>query len=194
MEHEIIKQGQLGKYSSRGLLLALLFFGLLAGCQRQAAPRGGLQDKTLPDSLAVALLASDTLLIKAEPILLASLKRAPCYGRCPVYEVQFFYNGDAVFYGERDVKMQGIYLAQAPHSLLREILRLAHEIRFMELLDAYPLDGPELSDLPPTTTTFNDGKQRKTILNHYEAPLALLRFEQLLDQAAQKLDWQPKVE
>jgi hypothetical protein len=194
MKHEIMAQSyQLGKYSI-WLLLALLSLGLLAGCQRQVAPPGSAQDKSLPDSLVVVPLASDTLLIRAEPILLASLRRAPCYGRCPVYEVQFFYNGDAVFYGERNVKMQGIYLAQAPDSLLREILRLAQEIRFMELLDTYPPTGPDLPDLPPATTTFNDGKQRKTILNRYEAPPALLRFEQLLDQLAQKLDWQPKVE
>jgi hypothetical protein len=172
------------------LLLGLFILAAAVGCQRQARVPGAAEDAVEPLPLSPA----DSLLLQAEPVLLASLRRASCYGRCPAYEVQFFYHGEAIYRGERFVPLLGTYQASVPDSLLREILRRAEALRFMELLDAYPPAGPALPDLPPTTTFLYDGRQRKTVVNHYEAPLPLLRFEQFLDEAARKLDWQPRPE
>jgi hypothetical protein len=172
----------------RLLLLLGLAALVAAACQRQAGQLGAGAAAVEPAPLSPA----DSLLLQAEPALLASLRRASCYGRCPAYEIQFFYHGEAIYRGERFVPLLGTHRAAVPDSLLREILRRAEVIRFMELLDAYPPAGPELPDLPPTTTFLYDGRQRKAIVNRYDAPLPLLHFEQFLDDAARKLDWQPE--
>lgn len=180
----------------RPAALCWLFFWLapaaFLSCNRHATPA----EKPPPTGAAAdTLTALDSLLLPtAEPRLLASLKRTPCYGRCPVYEIQFFSNGEVVFNGERNLRRLGIFLARVPESTLRQILEQAGQARFFELKDAYPESGAAITDLPETITFVNNGKARKTITNYYDAPLPLLRFEQFLDEIANGLDWQPKVE
>ncbi|MCB9303844.1 MAG: hypothetical protein H6566_24665 [Lewinellaceae bacterium] len=174
----------------------LLFLGMVIiqlACNRQAAPDDKPQFPVQPaDSLSNT--SSDSLLPATEPHLMASLKRTPCYGRCPVYEVQFFSNGEVVFKGERNIKRLGIFLAQAPDSTLQRLREEARLANFFALSDVYPENGDIIEDLPETITFFADGKRQKTITNYYNAPLALLRFEQFLDNVASGLNWQPKVE
>lgn len=170
----------------------ILSFLLFFSCNRQSAPH---EKPLLPVPPADTLSALDSLLLPtAEPRLLASLKRTPCYGRCPVYEIQFFSNGEAVFNGERNLRRLGIFLARVPESTLRQILEQAGQMDFFELKDEYPANSPAIPELPETITFVNNGKKQKTVINYYDAPLPLLRFEQFLDELANGLDWQPKVE
>lgn len=171
------------------ICLAIAFFS----CNRHAAPDGaGKLTGQGPDSLLQTPAGS--FLPKNEPHLLASLRRAPCYGRCPVYEVQFYSNGQAVYQGERYVKRLGIYLAQVPGAGLDSILEHAQQAGFFSLADTYPENGHTLEGLPETTTFVNNGQRQKAIKDNYDAPLALIHFEQFLDELAQSLDWQPNVE
>ncbi len=170
----------------------ILFFLLFFSCNRQSAPS---EKPPLASPPADTLSAVDSLFLPStEPRLLASLKRTPCYGRCPVYEIQFFSNGETVFNGERNLKRLGIFLARVPESTLRQILEQAEQADFFELRDEYPESGPAIPDLPETITFVNNGKKQKTVINYYDAPLPLLRFERFLDEIANGLDWQPKVE
>ncbi|MCO6488606.1 MAG: hypothetical protein J5I98_09330 [Phaeodactylibacter sp.] len=174
---------------------------LAAGCSRK--PAAGRENPPGEDSVAVdsspprpgVLTAQDSLLLpRTEPRLLASLKRTACYGRCPVYEVQFYSNGQAIYQGERNVPLHGIYLAFVSDSTINLILEKAYDIGFFGLSDFYPENGEPIADLPQSTTYLNDGRQEKTIVNNHLAPVGLLSFERFLDELAREVAWQPKVE
>lgn len=179
-------------------LCLLLLFG--ASCSRKPPTppvKSGEAVVEQPDSInsiAEPMGGEGLLLPQAEPRLFASLKRTPCYGRCPVYEVQFYSNGQALYNGERNVQRQGIYLASVPDSTIRRILEKAEEIRFFSLSNLYPENGKPIADLPQSIIYFNDGRQEKTITNNHLPPKELLAFERLLDSLAAGLNWQPKVD
>jgi len=182
-----------------GIILPVFCFLLLwSSCNRKSTPakeNGATAEQ--PDSLAFdgARADEDSLLLpRTEPRLLASLKHTPCYGHCPVYEIQFYSNGQAIYNGDRYVPRQGIYLAIAPDSMIQEILAKARDIDFFALSDLYPENGKLIADLPQTIIYFNDGRQEKTITNNHLAPKGLIEFERLLDRLALELNWQPKVE
>lgn len=184
------------------LMLSLPVLGLLAaGCSRK--PAAARENPPGKDSVAVdstlpkpgVLTAQDSLLLpRTEPRLLASLKRTACYGRCPVYEVQFYSNGQAIYLGEMNVPLQGIYLAYVPDSTIRKILEKAYSIDYYSLSDFYPENGEPIADLPQSIIYLNDGRQEKTIVNNHLAPVGLLSFERFLDELAREAEWQPKVE
>ncbi|MCB0589479.1 MAG: hypothetical protein KDD06_29615 [Phaeodactylibacter sp.] len=180
----------------------LFFFILAAACNRGWAPikesRGSevitLGKDTLEMAPEVSGLEDSLLLPLTEPRLMASLKHTPCYGHCPVYEVQFYSNGQALYKGLENVPLQGIYLAIVPDNTIREILEKAREIRFFQLSDFYPLNGRPIADLPQVITYLNDGRREKTIVNNHLAPVELINFERFLDKLAMEISWQPKVE
>lgn len=184
------------------LLVSLPVLWLLAaGCSRK--PAAARENPPGENSVAIdsslpkpgVLTAQDSLLLpRTEPRLLASLKRTACYGRCPVYEIQFYSNGQAIYLGEMNVPLQGIYLAYVPDSTVSQILEKARSINFFGLSDFYPENGKPIADLPQSITYLNDGRQEKTIVNNHLAPVGLLSFERLLDELAREIKWQPKVE
>ncbi|MCB0546426.1 MAG: hypothetical protein KDD19_02505 [Phaeodactylibacter sp.] len=185
------------------MVLVLLVFTLLSGCGRKAAPTGEgipadaaepVEKHTTPVTTDVLAKEDSLLLPKTEPRLFASLKRSPCYGHCPVYEVQFYSNGQALYLGEHNVPLQGIYLGAVADSVIQQILEKARTIDFFNLSDFYPEKGKPIADLPQTITYLNDGRQEKTITNNHLAPVELIEFERLLDQLAQDIQWQPKVD
>ncbi|MCO6478609.1 MAG: hypothetical protein J5I94_18395 [Phaeodactylibacter sp.] len=185
------------------LLQLLLVFILVEACSRKPAARQ--EDKRLD---AVGPVAADTisvqpeppsaegslLLPKTEPHLFASLKHTSCYGHCPVYEIQFYSNGQALYKGEKNVLRQGIYLGTVSDSTIQQIMEKARDINFFSLSDAYPEKGKPIADLPQTIIYLNDGKQEKTIVNNHLAPVGLINFERFLDKLAEEIWWQPKVE
>ena len=119
------------------MVLVLLVFTLLSGCGRKAAPTGEgipadaaepVEKHTTPVTTDVLAKEDSLLLPKTEPRLFASLKRSPCYGHCPVYEVQFYSNGQALYLGEHNVPLQGIYLGAVADSVIQQILEKARAI------------------------------------------------------------------
>lgn len=179
----------------------LIAFILMMSCGRRAAT---VQESERVDNPGVAdtipikaemITAEDSLLLpRTEPRLFASLKRTPCYGRCPVYEVQFYSNGQALYKGEQNVPLNGIYLGNVPDSTIQQILEKAMNIGFFSLSDFYPEKGEPIADLPQSITYLNDGRQEKTIVNNHLAPVELIRFERFLDSLTNAIQWQPKVE
>lgn len=127
---------------------------------------------------------------KAKPAFAAAgIKRTPCYGKCKVYEVNFYAKGYATYEGKSNVKKIGKYRAELGMEQARLILEKAQEAGYFEAENEYPADGKTIPDFPYTITYVQLGEERKEIKNNYDAPQAILDFEAYLDEVASSLDW-----
>jgi hypothetical protein len=127
---------------------------------------------------------------KPKPAFVAAgIKRTPCYGKCQVYEINFYAKGYATYEGKSNVKKMGKYRADLDRAQARIILEKAQEAGYFEAQSAYPADGKIISDFPYTITYVEFGEERKEIKNNYDAPQSILDFEAYLDEVASSLDW-----
>lgn len=115
------------------------------------------------------------------PPMVASIKRTACFGKCPVYQVQFFADGRIVYEGKRNVDFIGWYEGRISNEKVAEILKQAKQIGYFNLSNKYPNSGPEIVDLPSTVTFIKMDEQEKTVVDRHDSPLHLQRFERYMD-------------
>ncbi|MFH1321890.1 MAG: DUF6438 domain-containing protein, partial [Bacteroidota bacterium] len=81
--------------------------------------------------------------------LFASIKRTPCYGRCPTYSISIYKSGYVIYEGIRFVDRIGTYSTQISEKEIQKIIAKANETGYFDLNDVY--DSP-VTDLPTTIT------------------------------------------
>jgi len=121
--------------------------------------------------------------------IIASLKTTPCYGKCPVYEIKFTRSQYVTWRGYANTARIGFYEARIEGKVLKEIEKKATMLRLFELDDIYPETGKFLEDYPAVVTHIYREGQEKRIVNIYDAPKALLDFENYLLEKTKGLEW-----
>jgi hypothetical protein len=116
---------------------------------------------------------------------LASIKRTPCYGQCPMYRMTILDNGQVVYEGKRFVEKIGTYSGLLTSEDLETILKVAKETNYLELEDAY--DVP-VADFPTCVTSFTSNGKTKRVMNKQGAPPSLKKFEMYLDSLIEGLE------
>ena len=115
---------------------------------------------------------------KEKKELIIALERTACYGTCPIYKIEVFSDGSAIYYGERFVDNLGKYTFNVSQETINYILKKAVEIRFFEMEDKYTAD---ITDLPKTIVFIKKDRKKKKIIDYYGAPKTLKEFESLVD-------------
>jgi len=118
--------------------------------------------------------------------LFASIKRTPCYGRCPIYEAKIYNSGFVVYEGKRFVDKEGVFTSRISSEQLSQILSKASELRYFELQDEY--DSP-VTDLPTTYTSVQKEGVAKLVKNRVGGPDNLKAFESFLDGILNGASW-----
>ena len=119
--------------------------------------------------------------VKEQVVLVARIKKTPCFGKCPVFEIFLYSDGSATYKGKKNVEMVGEYEAQASEELIKLIQEKAEAINYFDLEDIYPANGRLIKDIPNTVTELMDKSgQKKQITNNHNAPQELQDFEQYL--------------
>lgn len=127
--------------------------------------------------------------IEEQVVLVARIKKSPCFGKCPVFEAVLYSDGSASYKGKKNVEMLGEYEAQASEELAKLILEKAETIKYFELEDTYPTSGRLIKDIPNTVTELNKNGQKKQITNNHNAPQELQDFEKYLLTTFDSLNW-----
>jgi hypothetical protein len=117
------------------------------------------------------------------------LKKTPCFGKCPVFEIRIAGNGAAEWKGTKNVERLGNYTAQIPAAIMAEIMTEAESIGYFKFESQYPANGKKIADFPLTITSIRFKNQEQIIENNFDAPPALQGFEQFLFQKLDQLDW-----
>ena len=184
------------------LILPLLPF-LLASCKtaknQEAAASADTASEQIavdkPVKISVAAIHLDTSAVafeenkksrQAEDSLFATIKRTPCYGRCPIYEAVIYKSGYTLYTGKQFVEKAGVFSTRISKNDLRAIMAKASEIGYFNLMDEY--DSP-VTDFPTTHTSLSSNGIKKEIKDRVGGPESLREYEKLLDSILDKSTW-----
>lgn len=113
-----------------------------------------------------------------------TLKRTPCYGPCPVYEVTVSGTGEVEYSGEAHVARAGTHRWKISRRRLQRLAEAFERARYSRLEEAYT--SREFTDAPGCLTSieYEDGTSRS--VDHYHgdpaAPDALTELEDEIDR------------
>jgi hypothetical protein len=163
-----------------------LFFGV--SCQRKTQPVATQTPATTVETPVVAVQPPPVDASKPS-VLVATLRRGPCFGQCPVYEVSIYSNGMAKWKGSANTPLLGNYRTTLPEGWLTALKARAEALGYFQLAAKYP-EGYIIPDLPLTATfvQLNDKISQK-IENRGDAPTNLLKFERYFDEQVNALRW-----
>jgi len=130
--------------------------------------------------------------VPAAPIVVAALKREPCYGKCPAFDIELYDDGTVKYNGKAYVKKLGRYTAYLSKQAIVNIQMKAEEIGYFSMDKQYPPNHQaQIYDIPKTTTFIKIGDKEHRITNRHGSPSALFKFENYIEEQLQDLDWQP---
>jgi hypothetical protein len=124
-----------------------------------------------------------------DSLLVASLERTTCYGKCPYYKISVYSNGLVVYHGKKYVSSQGMYYTNISTKKVFQLLELAHKINYFDLANKYPTTGLGIIDFPTCITYVRTAKGTKTIYNRNEAPMNLVRYQDFFDSLFEEVEW-----
>jgi hypothetical protein len=101
----------------------------------------------------------------AEPVLLISLRRTPCFGKCPVDLTQIYSDGRVTYAGSQNVPRTGTFEGRLDRKAWDPIMDTAQKMGFWSLEDTYPSGGMKIMDLPSEVIQLRLGDTEKQVVN-----------------------------
>lgn len=108
------------------------------------------------------------------PKIIISLEKTACFGRCPVFKIIIYNNGEALYNGLKFVKKVGEHDLKVSKREIDKILSKAKKIGFNNLKNEY---SERITDLPTTYIMINN----KKIKDYYGAPSKLKDLEKMIE-------------
>lgn len=158
-------------------LFFTLFLGQISCASKKNANASVVTDTT--SNTPVKVGKSDTLY--------ASLERGYCFGKCPVYKVEIYKSGYAVYTGKANVDMIGTFTGRFSKDQLNSLEKVAKEVNYMSLDDVY--DNPHVTDIPGITSSIVIDGKRKQVMRRYQYPESIVVFEKQIDQIVSEVKW-----
>ncbi len=168
------------------LVFSSFFFALLLG-QVSCASKKAAQDINATD---VTEQTSNTTKVSKSDTLFASLDRSFCFGKCPVYKVEIYQSGYAVYTGQANTDMIGTFTSHFSKEQLNSLVKVAKEINYMSLDDVY--DNPGITDIPSHISSIVIDGKRKEVKRRVKYPESILSFENQIDQIVSEVKWTEK--
>lgn len=120
--------------------------------------------------------------------LFASIRRSPCFGRCPSYEMTIYSDGSVELDGRQNIDFIGKFTTTISKEKMDAIVDLANEIGFFEFKDEY--DDPMVMDIPSTTTKVKGSNgEVKSVMRRVGFPTSLPGLEKLIESLLQSEKW-----
>lgn len=120
------------------------------------------------------------------------IKKDPCFGFCPVYNMQIKGDGKAVYNGMKNVEKEGVWYRTFTYEETNALFKAFETVDYWSFQDEYTA---QVTDLPTTWTTLKIGEKSKTIKDYYGAPKELKALEEVLSKIAEEeVDWKQEAE
>lgn len=124
--------------------------------------------------LSLFLLSSGSNALSA-PADVFTMETTPCFGTCPVYEVNVFSDGEVIFKGKAHTAFEGIYRLPRDPEMFQTIKQLLDEARFHDFRDVYGWNqgGDEnpckegWTDYPSTLLSLQFANTYKTVFHYH---------------------------
>lgn len=143
------------------------------------------------DTIAASISTEDIHSVQLEEVILEPpppqpdtllyYKQSGCFGRCPVFDVLIWNDGQVHYQGKRHVKNTGKYTIQLTEKELEEVSLWLPNYKLQDLDSSYPPEQEDwIPDLPSSTTIWKNGPQGGTIFHNHSAPSNYLQFEKVV--------------
>jgi hypothetical protein len=142
-------------------LIIILIVGTIIGCKSSQVTQG--------DSLVI------------------SMKKTPCMGACPDYDLTIYTNGFVALDARQNLKIQGKFSAIMSKEYLNKLISKFEESNFESFNNAYISNR---TDLPTTFITYQKEGFKKKIEDYDGAPVALKELENAVAMLISELKWQ----
>src|SRR5262245_16121546 len=110
-----------------------------------------------------------------------SIKRTPCFGMCPEYEVVMRDDGTVKYTGRTNVRVEGEQTGKIDPAAGRALAKEMELAGYFDLQDEYTA---RVTDLPTTYTSLKIGARTKTVKNYFGAPQKLKDLEKRIDEVS----------
>ncbi|MEO8067360.1 MAG: DUF6438 domain-containing protein [Flavobacteriales bacterium] len=120
--------------------------------------------------------------------LFFSIKRTPCFGKCPVYQINVYRSGYATYTGTNNTDLLGDHVGHIGADTLALLLNKAEALGFFGLQDKY--DG-QVTDLPSTIVRVVSKDRNKQVLGRVKAPQAFKDLVLYAEELLLKAPWKP---
>lgn len=174
----------------------IFFISVLIGCKSKKEIIQPTEEVEVPEGI------KETVIEEPEPdilnwstgdeedaFVLTSIKKGPCFGKCPVFEARVYSDGKVIYNGMRFVKKIGVFLSYIEEENIQQIIEKATSLAFFSLDEQYPTDGAKIVDFPTTITYFQHQGRELKIYNNHHAPTVLIEYEEFLIDFLDQLDW-----
>gem|GEM_PF-2901871 len=178
------------------IAMALIALAIASSsCHRKGAKMAekgkeeALQDSLL-DTLNVVAQKEDS--IRKDTTVLLFFSKGPCFGYCPVYDIEVYLSGRLRYHAKQFTERAGTYEGKLTDEELNQLVQRIERLRFDTMSPRYPKD-PNLVivDLPSTTIeVLYRGKYIRIVDNH-SAPPSLKKFEKEVET---KLRFHPSLQ
>ncbi len=109
------------------------------------------------------------------------MRKTPCYGRCPEYQIKIQGNGQATYEGKRFVEKVGKYQKTLDAKTTNALFDTFEKADFWQFKNEYT---EPITDLPTTYITYVMTDMVKEIKDYAGGPEALHQLEQLVEDIA----------
>ncbi len=96
------------------------------------------------------------------------IKKTPCYGTCPTYELSVGADGSVVYNAIRFTEQTGLFSKKLSAAQLAELKKTVRESPFFSWDTLY--DDPGISDIPSTIVEISLDGQKKKVVNRHKGP------------------------
>ena len=158
-----------------GVALALL----LAACSGRPSVRSA--DSTVTP--AAATVAGDST------VPVATLERTPCFGTCPVYQVELRRDGTARYRGGEHAPRQGEFEGKVPLYAYALLCAAADDLGLEGMQGRYAADWTD--DENVAIEWEREGRTGRVLDYARQAPPAFQAYRALFDELASQIEWQP---
>jgi len=110
---------------------------------------------------------------------LIKMRKTPCFGQCPYFEVSIFSNGNVQYEGFKFVEMIGLYKSKID---VKKIAQIEDQIRRIDFFSFNEIYDSRVTDLPSIIIEVNlDGKNHK-VKGRYKMPETFKLFAKFIDE------------
>lgn len=155
-------------------IMAVALTGIACSSKKNATPM-----TTEQSNAGTKIEKSDSLFV--------SLERSYCFGTCPVYKIEIYNSGFAVYTGQANTDKIGTFTTKFSKDQLNSLTNVAKEINYMSLNDVY--DNPGVTDLPSHTSSIVINGVRKTVKRRIGYPQSIVVFEKQIDAIIGETNW-----
>jgi len=106
------------------------------------------------------------------------MKRTPCYGECPQYEIVIYESGLIEYNGILFVQNIGCFKSKIDNKKIKSLKLLLDRIQFFDLDEAYI---SKITDIPSVITEVSINEKKHRVIDRLNAPKKLKNLYKELD-------------